>query len=292
MSQIKAQYVQACIFTPQDKGGPAQYPAQEQYLYQMFGNAIVELRKLHGPNVPVFLDFCPVAGNSDNLVILEQNGGSILNLPAVQIYAKYSDGTSGQYFLKKGITDVNNSMPIVNESKALAYMQALLYRLSPTPETLLCKLLPPLCSLGWYFWAAAGAYSVYRTTQARNVGKIVWGAASALTINEFIQRGGLKELGSKVGIGRIIQEHEPLKGARNRCNTLKYTTSSGPGTCSYNGGIRLTEVRKRNLAEWRTPMKRELRKKGLSVPMTDSELLKKFRNEIGDYPAFSEWLQQ
>jgi len=203
MNQIKAQYVQACIFTPQDKGGPAQYPAQEQYLYQMFGNAIVELRKLHGPSVPVFLDFCPVAGNSDNLIVLEQNGGSILNLPAVQIYAKYNDGTSGQYFLKKGITDQGSATPLVDENKALAYMQALLYRLSPTPETLLCKLFPPLCSLGWYFWAAAGAYSVYRTTQARNVGKIVWGAASALTINEFIQRGGLKELGKKVGMKGI-----------------------------------------------------------------------------------------
>lgn len=197
MSQIKAKSVQICIFTPQDKSSVSQYPAQEQYLYQMFGNAIVELRKIHGNSLPVFIDFCPVS-DADNAVVLEQNGGSVLNLPAVQIYATYTDGTAGQYFLKKGPTDIGSSTPLVDEKKALSYTQALLYRLSPIPETLLCKILPPLCSLGWYVWAAAAGYSIYRTTQARNVGKYVWGAAAVLTANEFIQRGGLKELQKKV----------------------------------------------------------------------------------------------
>lgn len=199
MSQIKAQDVQICIFTPQDKSSVSQYPQQEQYLYQMIGNAIVELRKKLGNNLPVYLDFCPVS-NGDNVVVLEQNGGSVLNLPAVQMYARYKDGTAGQYFLKKGLTDINSTTPLLTESKAQAYIEALLYRLSPTPETLLCKIFPPLCSLGWYVWAAAAGYSIYRTTQARNVGKIVWGAAAVLTSNEFIQRGGLKELQKKIGL--------------------------------------------------------------------------------------------
>lgn len=193
MSQIKAKYVQICIFTPQDKVSVSLYPAEEQRLYQMFGNAIVELQKLHGNYVPVFLDFCPT-NNPDNVAVLEQNGGSVLNLPAVQIYAVYNDDTGGQYFLKKGITGSVD----VNESKALAYVQALLYRLSPTPDPLLCKILPPLCSLGWYFWIGAAAYTTYRTTQARNVGKYLWGAAALLTWQGFIARGGLKELSSKI----------------------------------------------------------------------------------------------
>ena len=197
MSQVKAQQILICIFTPQDKSSVGLYPAQEQHVFNMFGNAIVDLRKLHGNNLPVYLEFCPVS-NPDNVVVLEQNGGSVLNLPAVQLYAKYSDGTTGQYFLKKGLSDVGSSTPLVDEPKALAYVKALLYRLSPTPQTLLCKILPPLCSLGWYIWLAAGIYTTYQTTQARNVGKYVWGAAAALTWNEFIQRGGLKELMNKV----------------------------------------------------------------------------------------------
>lgn len=226
MAQVKAKQVVICIFTPKDMGNVGQYPAQEQYLYQMFGNAIVELRKLHGNDVPVFLDFCPVAGNQNNGVVLEQNGGSILNLPAVQIYAKYPDGTAGQYFLKKGITDQGSSTPLVDEQKALAYTQALLYHLSPTPQTLLCKILPPLCSLGWYVWLGAALYTTYRTTQARNVGKYVWGGAAALTWNEFIQRGGLKELGKKVGINGKKMSFSELSFAKAKheiaAKTLRY----------------------------------------------------------------------
>lgn len=200
MSQVKATQVQICIFTPQDKGSVGLYPSQEQYLFQMFGNAIVDLRKELGNSLPVFLDFCPVAGNQNNLLVLEENGGSPLNLPAVQLYAKYPDGTVSQYFLKKGIADINSATPLVDESKARAYVEALLYRAAPVPETLLCKIIPPLCALGWYAWLGAALYTTYRTTQARNVGKYVWGGAAALTWNEFIQRGGLKELGKKVGI--------------------------------------------------------------------------------------------
>lgn len=200
MSQVKATQVQICIFTPQDKGSVGLYPSQEQYLFQMFGNAIVSLRQQLGNSLPVYLDFCPVAGNQNNLIVLEENGGSPLNLPAVQLYAKYPDGTASQYFLKKGITDINSDTPLVDEPKARAYVEALLYRAAPVPETLLCKIIPPLCALGWYAWLGAALYTTYRTTQARNVGKYVWGGAAALTWNEFIQRGGLKELGKKVGL--------------------------------------------------------------------------------------------
>ena len=196
MNQVKATQVAICIFVPQDKANVGQYSAEVQALYQMFGNAIVTLRQRHGSDVPVYLDFCPTTTPS-NVAVLEQNGGSVLNLPAVQLYAKYNDGTAGQYFLKKGITDAFGSLS-VTESQALAYTEALLYHLSPTPQTLLCKILPPLCSLGWYIWLGAAAYTTYQTTQARNVGKWIWGAAAALTWNEFVQRGGLKELVNKI----------------------------------------------------------------------------------------------
>ncbi len=196
MSQIKAKSIQICIFTPKDLNSVNAYPHQEQYLYYTFYNILVDLVKLHG-DIPVVLDFCPVAGTS-NLQVLEQNGGSPLNLPAVQLWAEYADGTASQYFLKKSLTDINSDAPILDDKKALAYVQALLYRLSPTTQPILCKILPPLCSLGWYFWLGAAAYTTYRTTQARNVGKYVWGAAALLTWQGFIARGGLKELASKL----------------------------------------------------------------------------------------------
>lgn len=289
MNQIKATSVQICIFTPHDLKSIGLYPPAEQYLYQMFGNAILELRQRHGANnTPVFLDFCPI-DQAANASVLSQNGGSIMNLPAVQIYAKYPDGTGGQYFLKKGFSDIASDKPLVTEKTALQYTEALLYRLSPVTEPILCKLLPPLCSLGWYVWLGAAVYTTYKTTQARNIGKYAWGTAAALTWQAFVARGGLNELGKKVGIGRIIRDNEPLKGAKGVCNSLLHTTSIGPGTCSHNGGVRTTEGRKRALGTWRIPMKRALRQKGLSVPETDEALLRKYRNEIGEYPSFNDW---
>ena len=208
MNQIKATSVQICIFTPHDLKSIGLYPPAEQYLYQMFGNAIIELRQRHGAgNTPVYLDFCPI-DQAVNASILSQNGGSIMNLPAVQLYAKYADGTGGQYFLKKGLTDIGSDTPLVTEKTALQYTEALLYRLSPVTEPILCKLLPPLCSLGWYVWLGAAIYTTYKTTQARNVGQYAWGTAAALTWQAFIARGGLKELGSKVGIGALNQQEK------------------------------------------------------------------------------------
>jgi len=60
---------------------------------------------------------------------------------------------------------------------------------------LLCKLLPPLCALGFLPWLAASVYTTYRAYESRStVGKTMWGVPAFLLWQGFLARGGVKQI--------------------------------------------------------------------------------------------------
>ena len=60
---------------------------------------------------------------------------------------------------------------------------------------LLCKLLPPVCALGFLPWLALASFSTYKAFEARStVGKSTWGIPAALLWQVFFARGGVKQI--------------------------------------------------------------------------------------------------
>lgn len=62
-------------------------------------------------------------------------------------------------------------------------------------HTLICKILPPLCALGFLPWLALAAVTTYKAAESRSTtGRIVWGVPAALFVLGFFERGGVKQI--------------------------------------------------------------------------------------------------
>lgn len=194
METVKATEVGICIFTPKVYPAGASYesnyPEEERRIWQAFAPVLVQLRAKHGDGVPVFMDFCPLTNPQNQLVVAEHG---IPELPAVQVFARYSDGTIAQYILTK---DFGDKFTGVNwtTGDVRPFVEAVLYRRRSAEPSLLCRIFPPLCNLGKWAWLAAATYTTYQTSRARNVGQIAWGTAAGFTWNEFFRRGGFQDL--------------------------------------------------------------------------------------------------
>jgi len=72
---------------------------------------------------------------------------------------------------------------------------------------LLCKLVPPLCALGFLPWLALSVFTTYKAAESRSTGgKAMWGVPAFLFWQGFLARGGVKQIqwwGKQVGIGKI-----------------------------------------------------------------------------------------
>lgn len=162
-------------------------------MWNAFGNAIVNLRKRHGNSLPVEMYVCPVTIN-DNAVVVSQNNLDFSLLPAAQVYATYSDGTAAKFFLSKNLSERFSGINWT-ASDVQPYIEGLLYRSKAAEATLLCKLIPPLCSVGGWIWLglAVGA-TLKASNSSGKVSQGVWGTGAALLWWEWYQRGGLTQL--------------------------------------------------------------------------------------------------
>lgn len=80
-----------------------------------------------------------------------------------------------------------------------------------TGSALICKLIPPLCALGFLPWLALSVYTTYRAAESRSkVGQIMWGIPAAFFVMGFFERGGVKQIqwwAKKAGIGDLRFEN-------------------------------------------------------------------------------------
>ncbi len=189
--KIAAERLQICVFVLPDKAYEDQSP-EAQKIFDAFAAVVLEVQAKYGSKAPIELDFCPLAYD-ENAVIVAQQGLDLSRLPAAQVTAEYPDGTRRRYFLKTGIGGITFTPATVRP-----YVDALLYNKQAAPKPIICEIIPPACELGVWFWLAALAYTGYRTTQARNVGKVLWGGAALLTGEAFVKRGGLEQIKSLI----------------------------------------------------------------------------------------------
>lgn len=191
MEQIKAQEVQICIFTWENLPSVNDYPADERAMFQAFAGVVADMRTKH-PGAPIYLDYCSLT-NTKNQVVAAQMG--ITDFPAVQVFARYPDGSTAQYAITK---DVQDKLTGVNwtPDDVRGYVEAVAYQRKPSETSILCQIFPPLCSLGTYVWLALAGYSTFRLVESDTTGKkIMWGAAAGLTWQSFFAGGGFKKLG-------------------------------------------------------------------------------------------------
>lgn len=184
---IKASRLQICVFVLADKTYEDQPPAA-QAIHDAFANVVIELQQQFNSQAPIELDFCPMSYD-ENAVIVAKQGLDLSRLPAVQVQAEYPDGTRRRYFLKSGLGGIDFTAETVRP-----YVEALLYNYQAEPQPIICKIIPPLCEVGMWFWLAATVYAGYRTSQARNVGKVAWGGITLLVGEAFVKRGGIAQL--------------------------------------------------------------------------------------------------
>lgn len=159
--------------------------ADELALY----NALEDARALVQPRVGIPIDFYYLNKYKGNdLPTLEQ--WKIDRFPAVRVWAQYADGKQAWYNLNQGV------LPTTYTGQQIADYITGLYNGDFGKSSILCQILPPLCSIGGWLWLAGAVLSAYKFTQAQTDGqKLLWGAATGLTAQSFFAGGGFKKLG-------------------------------------------------------------------------------------------------
>lgn len=190
---IQATRLQICIFVQNDADYDFQ-PEAVQKIDDAFAAVVIDLQQRHGNKAPIELSFCPITYN-ENAVIIAKNNLDPSRLPAVQVAAMYPDGMRRLYFLKSGLGGISFTPETVRP-----YVEALLYNRVSAPMPVLCKVFPPLCEMGGWFWLALALAATYKTTQARNVGKVAWGVGAAALWQGWYQRGGVEQVKKAIGI--------------------------------------------------------------------------------------------
>lgn len=188
---IKASQLQICIFVLSAKEYEDQTP-QAKGIFDSFANVVIDIQQRHNSMAPIELDFCPMSLDV-NAVIIAKHHLDISRLPAVQVMALYPDGSKRSYFLKTGLGGIDFTSDVVRP-----YVEALLYNRISEQKPIICKILPPACSIGAWLWLALAGYAAYRTTQARNVGKVAWGGVAMLAGEAFVKGGGIEQIKSMV----------------------------------------------------------------------------------------------
>jgi len=188
---IKATRVQICIFTQSDRTYEDQ-PKNVQAIHDAFASVVIDIQQAFNSSAPLELDICPITYN-ENAVIIAKHHLDPSRLPAAQVTALYPDGSRRQYFLKSGLGGIDFTAETVRP-----YVEALLYNRVSTPLPIICKIFPPACNVGVWLWLAMVLYAGYRTTQAKNVGKAVWGGATLLAGEAFVKRGGIDQIKSMI----------------------------------------------------------------------------------------------
>ena len=203
---MKAKSVTICIFTnlPPNTGGgayaPESLPQPERGMYAATSAAATELFQQEGLEGTV-LGMCNAQAAEFAQFIKSQTATP----PYIAIAGTFPDGSQRAYILKSanGVKNYIRAMwlgefggtgaPVNLGEGTGGYGSG---------SNILCQLFPPLCMLGFWPWLALVAFTTYRTAEARSiVGRGLWGTAAFFTWKEFLDRGGLQQLGKMVGIG-------------------------------------------------------------------------------------------
>ncbi|MEZ4925581.1 MAG: hypothetical protein R3A50_04845 [Saprospiraceae bacterium] len=167
--------------------------AEESRVFMAVQDAFNMLRQKHGA-VNYTLNVCPV-DYVNNMAVTQQNG--LYLLPAALVEATYPDGTKKRYALGKDLDDKLFGSNWSAES-VYPYLSILLLNTpvgqEESSDSLLCRLFPALCNVGGFVWLGLALGATYKTTQARNVGKAIWGGASVLLWKEYYDRGGFDQI--------------------------------------------------------------------------------------------------
>ena len=152
---------------------------------------------------------------SNNNAVMAQNG--LFTFPTAILTASYSDGSQKQYVLGKDFLDKLTG-GLWTAEKLYPYIRILLLNLTPQnndSSTFLCKLFPPLCSIGGWIWLGLAIGATMKASNAKGqISKGVWGTGAALLWYEWQQRGGLKQLTQTVGIGKYYDDVTIRPGSR------------------------------------------------------------------------------
>lgn len=193
--QIAANKVQICLFWKEPlnyNDVETTWPPEMRAVWVAFANAIINLRKRHGQNLPVEMYVCPITDPA-NAVIVNQNGLDLSLLPAVQVYAEYPDAAAN-YFLSRNLSERFTGINWTT-AEVQPYIEALLYRSKPAEQSVLCKLVPPLCSAGGWVWLVLAVGATFKASATKNtVARVAYGGAAFLLWKGWIERGGLKQL--------------------------------------------------------------------------------------------------
>lgn len=190
MKKIQAANVRVCVFTWNDWNSIEESTGDDRAAMRAVVGAVGSLAKKHG-GVPVEYGFCPLT-IADNQLIVSGEGINPNDLPAIQIYANYPDGTGGYYWIKKGLMD-KTGVTWTPET-VLPFLSALLYRSKSGPQSIVCQVLPVLCSVPSWLWLAAAGFATFEAATSRGVRQIAYGAGAGLAWQEFFNRGGFESL--------------------------------------------------------------------------------------------------
>lgn len=210
---MKAKSVHICIFTNVAPGAAGGYdinalPSAERNLYQAASDAGYQVFQQNGyEGTTLSLCYAKAANFQQFLSTVSETP------PFAAIAATYPGGAQ-KFYLTKSPAKVKNMLLALWSGD---------FGGSGTPgdlsgdgsgggygsgSNILCEIFPPLCSLGFWPWLALTAFVTYRTFEARSiVGRGLWGTAAFFTWKEFAARGGLKQLGDVVGIGKIQNQN-------------------------------------------------------------------------------------
>ena len=230
---MKAKSVTICIFTnlPPNTGGgayaPESLPQPERGMYAATSAAATELFQQEGLEGTV-LGMCNAQAAEFAQFIASQTATP----PYIAIAGTFPDGSQRAYILKSA-TGVKNyiramwsgefggtGVPVNLGEGTGGYGSG---------SNILCQIFPPLCTLGFWPWLALVAFTTYRTAEARSiVGRGLWGAAAFFTWKEFLDRGGLQQLGKMVGIGSIKPYFKHNGKELEILHTIRYDTGKRP----------------------------------------------------------------
>lgn len=233
---MKAKSVNICVFTNAKPTAAGSYsvdmlPSMERALYNSVSNAASALAaqgyegtilSVCNANAPEFAQF--MAANT-------------IALPFVSIVGTFPDGSMKYY-------STRNTNQVKDLIKAMWVGEFGGSGNTTNPgdgnggwgdgESLICKVFPPLCALGFLPWVLLAGYTTYRAAEARSTtGRAVWAVPAFLFWQGFIAKGGVKQIQWWVkngGIGKIGEQPFFEYGGKKLeiIATVRYDTGKRP----------------------------------------------------------------
>ena len=195
---MKAKAVHICIFTKQPASAGGSYsvellPTSERTLYQAASDAAVKVFQQYGMEGTT-LSVCDA-----NAATFQQFlKGVSLPYPFVAIAGTFPDGSTRFYTTR-------TASAILNSLRSMWTGEFGGSGIPNNPgdgdggwgdgDSILCRVFPAVCALGFLPWLALAAFTTYRAAEARSTtGRLVWGVPAFLFWQGFVAKGGVKQI--------------------------------------------------------------------------------------------------